>query len=95
MSRAITDTAVLIGLSPEGKCVYSESIPLGEYWDGDHAWDDGATVISLRLEKLKGYLFDDAGELFQEFESTFDLANGVFLKGWARHADGTFQEHKA
>jgi len=57
MSRAITDTAVLIALSPKGKCVYSE--------------------------------------LLQEFESTFDLSNGIFSKGWARHADGTLQEHKA
>lgn len=95
MSRAITDTAVLIGLSPEGKCVYSDSIPLHEYWDGEHTWDDDKTVIGLRLEKLRGYLFDDSGELLQEFETTFDLSTGIFLKGWARHADGTFQEHKA
>ena len=94
MSRAITDTAVLIGLSPEGKCVYSESIPLHEYWDGEHAWDDDKTVTGLRLKKLRGYLFDNGGELLQEFESTFDLNNGSFLKGWTRHADGTFQEHK-
>ena len=94
MSRAIKDTAILIGLSPEGKCVYSESIPLGDYWDGDHAWDDDASVISLRLEKLKGYLFDESGELFQEFESTFDLESGVFLKGWARDGNGKLQEHK-
>ena len=74
--------------------MYSESIPLGDYWDGDHAWDDDASVISLRLEKLKGYLFDESGELFQEFESTFDLESGVFLKGWARDGNGKLQEHK-
>ena len=95
MSRAITDTAVLIGSSPEGKCVYSESIPLEEYWDGEHAWDSGEDVKRLRLEKLRGYLFDSNGELLQEFESTFDLVRGIFAGGWARHADGTFQEHKA
>lgn len=95
MSRAITNAAVLIGLSPESRCVYSESIPLQEYWDEQHAWDDDKTVIRLRLEKLRGYLFDSSGELLQEFESTFDLNNGTFLKGWARHADGTIQEHKA
>lgn len=93
MSRAITDTAVLIGLAPEGKCVYSASIPLQEYWDGEHPWDDDKTVIGLRLEKLRGFLFDESGELFQEFETTFDLNDGIFLKGWAKKADGSIQEH--
>ncbi len=94
MSRAITDTAVLIGFSPEGKCVYSESIPLGEYWDGEHAWDNGEDVKRLRLEKLRGYLFDSNGDLLQEFESTFDLNRGIYAGGWARHSDGTFQDDK-
>lgn len=95
MSRAITDTAVLIGFSPEGKCVYSESIPLDEYWDGEHAWDSDEDVRRLRIERLRGYLFDANGNLLQEFESTFDLARGMFAKGWVRHADGTYQEYKA
>jgi hypothetical protein len=93
--RAIIDTAVLIGFSPEAKCVYSATIPLSKYWDGDHAWDDAKTVQQLRLEKLRGYLFDSAGSLLQEFESTFDLGTGIFKGGWARHADGTFQKHDA
>ena len=94
MSRAITDTAILVGLSPEGKCVYSDSLPLDEYWDGEHAWDRAEDVKNLRLEKLRGFLFDSDGELIQEFETTFDLGRGVFAKGWTRHADGTLQEHK-
>jgi hypothetical protein len=95
MSRAITDTAVLIGFSPEGKCVYSESIPLGEYWDNDHLWDSGDHIKRLRLQRLHGYLFDSTGDLLQEFESTFDCSQGGYVGGWARHADGTLQEHKA
>jgi hypothetical protein len=95
MSRAITDTAVLIGFAPDGKCVYSESIPLEEYWDGEHTWDSAEDVKRLRLEKLRGYLFDSDGDLLQEFESRFDLKSGIFAGGWARHADGTLQEHNA
>ena len=95
MSRAIKDTAILVGLSPEGKCVYSESIPLGAYWDGERAWDSGESIKQLRLEKLHGYLFDSNGDLLQEFESTFDLTLGIFAGGWTRHADGTFQELNA
>ena len=92
-AKRIKDTAVLVGLSPEGQCVYSALVPLGDYWDGEHVWDSGEEVVKLRLEKLKGFLFGAAGELLQEFESTFDQASGVFKSGWARHDDGTYLEH--
>jgi hypothetical protein len=94
VSRAITDTAILVGFSPKGKCVYSDSIPLGEYWDGNHVWDSAKSVKKLKLQKLRGYLFDSDGELIQEFESTFDIRRGIFANGWTRHGDGTFQEIK-
>jgi hypothetical protein len=92
---AILDTAILVGYSPEGTCVYSARIPLGDYWDGEHAWDSGDDVKELRLAKVKGFLFSSSGELFQEFESNFNLTTGTFQFGWVRHSDGTFQEHKA
>jgi hypothetical protein len=93
--RQLKDTAVLIGYSPEGTCVYSIQMPLGDYWDGEHPWDTGSGVQDLRLEKVRGYLFDSSGELMQEFESIFDLQSGSYRSGWTRHADGTFQEHAA
>lgn len=89
---AIKDCAVLIGFSPEGKCVYSASVPLHEYWDGEHVWDKAASVKKLRLEKVRGFLFESSGELLQEFESFFDISTGIFKKGWAKHADGTYKE---
>jgi hypothetical protein len=90
----IFDTAVLIGFSPEGECVYSAMMPLGDYWDGEHAWDSTVGLQELRLQTLKGYLFDSTGQLLQEFESTFNLSSGIFERGWARHADRTYQEHQ-
>jgi hypothetical protein len=87
----ITDTAVLVGTSPEGTCVYSALLPLGEYWDGEHPWDDSERVKSLRLSRLQGLLFGQEGELVQQFESNFNSDSGVFQSGWARHADGTVQ----
>jgi hypothetical protein len=93
MARTIRDTAVLIGLSPESACVYSDLVPLGEYWDGEHAWDSSEQVRQLRMATLRGYLFDASGELIQEFESRFNLNTGVFSGGWTKHADGTYQEH--
>jgi hypothetical protein len=89
---AIRDQAVLIGYSPEGSCVYSALLPLDKYWDGEHAWDAAATVKKLRLEKVRGFLFDSSGELLQEFESVFDLGTGIFKAGWAKHSDGTYKE---
>ena len=93
--RMITDTAVLLGFSPDTKCVYSALVSLDDYWDDDHVWDDAKLIQTLRLEKLRGYLFDSAGDMLQEFESTFDIGTGHFLRGWTRHADGTYQEHDA
>jgi hypothetical protein len=92
--RNIKESAVLIGFSPEGKCVYSEIIPLHDYWDGEHVWDSGAKIKKIRLVRLSGYLFDAKGHLLQEFESNFDLMTGAYQMGWNRHADGTFVEHQ-
>jgi len=91
----IRDTAILVGYNPEGVCVYSESIPLGDYWDGDHVWDSAEAIKELSLAKVRGFLFASSGELSQEFESNFNLATGVYQSGWARHSDGTFREDKA
>ncbi len=90
--RAIVDTAVLIGTSPDGECVYSAMVPLGEYWDGDHPWDSGETVRSLHLSLLRGFLFGSEGQLLQHFESLFSPDTGIFISGWAEHEDGTRNE---
>ena len=91
----ISDTAIVLDFSPDAVCVYSALVPLDEYWDGGHPWDSSNEAKRLRLEKLRGYLFDSTGQLLQEFETTFDLSTGIFKKGWARYADGTYQEHSA
>lgn len=90
----IYDKAVLIGFDPEGRCIYSEIIELGDYYDGEHVWDRGESVRKLRLQRVRGFLFDSAGVLSQEFESVFDLSTGIYKSGYARFADGTFREHK-
>jgi hypothetical protein len=87
----IRDQAVLVGFDPAGKCVYSESMPVGDYWDGDHVWDDAEQTKRLKLQKVVGFLFGQSGNLLQQFESTFNIQTGMFEEGWARHEDGTFQ----
>jgi hypothetical protein len=92
--RQIRSTAVLIGYDPDGKCVYSEIVDLSDYYDGQHLWDKSASVKRLKLQRLKGYLFDAEGILDQEFESVFDLTTGRYAGGHSRYADGTLHEDK-
>ena len=89
MNRQLKDTAVLVGTSPQGKCVYSASIELGDYWDGEHPWDSDVQIVALRLAKLQGFLFGGDGELLQQFETYFNIDNGLLVSSWAIHEDGT------
>jgi len=89
----IKSTAILIAYNPAGKCVYSEILDVSDYYDGDHVWDDATSIKRLRLQRLKGYLFDSKGNLEQEFESIFDVSTGTFKSGHTRFADGTEQAH--
>jgi hypothetical protein len=87
----IKSTAILIGYNPDGRCVYSDILNLSDYYDGEHVWDKAAAVKRLKLQRVKGYLFDAKGNLDQEFESVFDLSTGIFKSGQTRYADGTVQ----
>jgi hypothetical protein len=87
----IKSTAILIGYDPNGECVYSAILDLSDYYDADHVWDKAASVKRLRLQRVKGYLFDSAGNLDQEFETVFDLTTGTYKSGHTRYADGTLR----
>ncbi len=87
----LKSTAVLIGYDPEGNSVYNEILDLSDYYDGEHVWDRSVTVKRLRLQKVRGFLFDSVGMLDQEFESIFDLSSGISKNGSRRFADGTVQ----
>jgi len=91
-ARKIKGMAVLIGVDPDGHCVYSDFLDLSDYYDGDHVWDHAEPVKELRLQKMRGYLFDSNGLLDQEFESIFDLDTGIYKSGYARYADGTIRK---
>jgi hypothetical protein len=88
----IRSTAILIGYDPKGKCVYSEALDLSDYYDSLHVWDKGENVKKMRLQRMKGYLFNSEGVLNQEFESIFDLKTGAYKTGNARFADGTVRK---
>ena len=90
----IKSTAILIGYNSDDTCIYSDLLDLSDYYDGEHVWDDGAVVKRLKLQRVKGFLFDSDGTLDQEFESIFDLTTGAYKSGYARFADGTIREDK-
>jgi hypothetical protein len=92
--RRIKSTAILIGYNPEGQCVYSEILELSDYYDGEHVWDRSEEVKRLKLQCVRGFLFDPKGDLDQEFESIFDLTTGIYKRGHARCADGTVRVDK-
>lgn len=92
-SKSIKDCVILIGYNPEGDCIYSDMRDIADYYDGEHVWDDSKKVIRLRLQKVKGYLFNFEGDLDQEFETIFNLETGMHESGHARFADGTIQNH--
>ena len=50
----IKSTAVLIGYNPDGQCVYSEILELSDYYDRDHVWDDGASIKTLKMHRVRG-----------------------------------------
>jgi hypothetical protein len=85
----IRDRAILVGFDAENRCVYSESLSLFDYYEGEHVWDDDESVRRLKLRKLKGYLFDFSGILEQEFETRFDADTGEYSGEHVRFADGT------
>ena len=91
----ILGTAVIIGYDAEGRCVYSSTRSIHEYWDGEHVWDKVEGVRELGLVCIRGYLFGDDGELFQEFETKFGAVSGSYVAGWVRQSDGTVQHHVA
>jgi hypothetical protein len=91
--RKIRSCAILIGYDPNGKCIYSEAIDLADYYDGEHVWDSDENVKRMKLQRMKGYLFDSDGILAQGFECVFDLRTGMVKRGHARFADGTVHNH--
>jgi hypothetical protein len=91
----IKSKAVLIGFNVDRACVYSEILDISEYYDGEHVWDNTASVKKLKLVRLLGYLFDPNGILDQEFETHFDSKTGAYKSSRCRYSSGVVQEHSA
>ena len=72
-----------MGYNPRGKCVYSDILELSDYYDHEHVWDRSGPIKRLKLQRVRGFLFDSKGVLFAEFESVFDLRTGKYKSGYS------------
>ena len=73
----------LFGYDKYGKTVYSEKIPIDDYYDGQHIWDSSDEVKKLGMVKLVGKLYDSDGILTQEFENSYSEKTGEYIGGIA------------
>lgn len=83
------DTAKLTGYNQHGDVVYDVRLPLHEYYDGEHPWDSSEGLLTLKMVRMTGQLFDSRGKMTQEFESIFSPTDGAYIGGWAKFDDGT------
>ena len=77
----MTSTALLIGYDRSGKVVYQESLPLGEFYDGDLLWDDADRIKETGLVRVLGVLFGFDGSVLESFECRFSPDTGVYIDG--------------
>lgn len=88
ISTKLKRKVLLVGRNKKGKCVYTDFLTVGAYYGKTHPWDNEATVIEYKLHTVHGMLFDDAGAVEHEFETTFNSKSGEYVKAWTRDSKG-------
>ncbi len=83
--RDIKDKAILYAFNKERLVVYSQILDLDAYYDGGHILDSGERLKAIGIVRLVGTLFDREGNLFQEFENTYDESTGCLIGSKASH----------
>ncbi len=84
---------MLLGFDQQGQNVYSALVSRAKYEDGKHPWDKPGRMLGMSMRSLRGFIFNEAGELEQEFESNFNLKTGLFEQGWSRNEEGFIDEY--
>jgi hypothetical protein len=87
-TKKLKDKVLMIGYNKKEQSVYTAFMTLDQYYDGEHPWDSSEKVKSLAIKTVRGYIFDETGKLYQEFETTFKTRNGIFESGWQRDETG-------
>ena len=85
--REIKSKAILYAFDKARLIAYSQLLDLGEYYNGEHVWDTAERIRATGIVRLVGTLFDNDGNLLQQFEVTYDEGTGDRLESKATHAD--------
>jgi hypothetical protein len=91
-SAKLKDKVLLVAFNENGQSVYTAFMPVLQYYDGEHPWDDNVKIKELSLKTVHGFVFNDSGALEQEFESHFNIETGAFERGWQRDEQGVISE---
>jgi hypothetical protein len=81
------NTIDLRGFDGTGQLAYNLSLSLAEFPKAKHLWEDAEHMRSHRIARLQGVLYDERGEMEQEYERHYD-PSGRYLGGTIKHADG-------
>ena len=85
--------AKLRGYNEKEENIYDEEVELQEGFDQPALWNDARKVIELGLSFLRGELYDDDGEVFEEFERAFDPQSGEEIGCKISRNDGGIETH--
>src|SRR5262249_13703632 len=81
------NTIDLRGFDGTGQPVYSLCLSVAEFPKVKHLWEDAEHLRSHRIARLMGVLYDERGEMEQEYERHYD-PGGCYLGGTIKYADG-------
>jgi hypothetical protein len=91
--KKLKSVAKLVAWNDAGEIVTERKIPLDKYYENpDDLIDSGEYRKEQGIVRVKGTLHDAKGAVIQEFENSYSIANGSYLHGKIRHADGTITE---
>jgi len=82
------NTIHLHGFDGAGEQVYNLCLLVAEFPMAKHLWDDAEHMRSHRIARLLGVLYDERGEMEQEYERHYDPSSGSYLGGTIKYADG-------
>jgi hypothetical protein len=81
------NTIDLRGFDTAGQPVYNLCLSVTEFPKVKHLWDDAEHMRSHRVARLLGVLYDERGDMEQEYERHYDPSGG-YLRGTIKYADG-------
>jgi hypothetical protein len=92
-SKKLKSVAKLVAWNDEGKIIAERKIPLDKYYENlDELIDSGEYRKENEIVRIKGTLHNSKGAVIQEFDNSYSIADGRYLHGKIRHADGTVTE---